>query len=50
MSSGKKCNLALVYYLAGFFYMAKIDMIINVEVACNKSEEVELHTIVDELP
>ena len=36
--------------LGWIFYMAKSDMVINVEVACNKSEEVELHTIVDELP
>ena len=36
--------------LGWIFYMAKIDMIINVEVARKKSEEVELHIIVDEFP
>ena len=36
--------------LGWIFYIAKSDITINVEVAYNKSEEVELHTIVDEFP
>ena len=36
--------------LGWIFYIAKSDITVNVEVACNKSEEVELHTIVDEFP